>query len=50
MFTVVSLCEVFFRNELSNNSWLYSHKTFYVISLRRFKFFGVLYKAYSRKS
>ena len=25
-------------------------KKFYVISLRRFKFFGALYKAYSRKS
>ena len=25
-------------------------KRFYVISLRRFKFFGALYKAYSRKS
>ena len=28
------------RYELSNNSWLYSHKKFYVISPRRFKFFG----------
>ena len=40
----------FFRYELSNNSSLYSHKKFYVISLRRFKFFVALYKAYSRKS
>ena len=34
------VADFFFRYELSNNSWLYSHKKFYVISLRRFKFFG----------